>query len=81
MPPKRSHSLFARLSRMRSRVRRIKAEVSRLISVAKEKDLKFQLREARGLLLEAEDMMTPTVGHEDQQLVRKEEPAPELAHG
>ena len=51
MPPKRSHTLLSRLSRLRSRVRRIKSELSRAILVTTAKDLKFQLREVRGLLL------------------------------
>lgn len=66
--PKRSHGLFSRLTRLRARVKRIKNDVSRLASVATDRDLKIQLRTARDLLLEADDMMTPAAGHQDQDL-------------
>jgi len=66
--PKRSHGLFARLTRLRARCKRIKNDVTRLASVAVDKDLKMQLRTARDLLLEADDMMTPALEHEDQPL-------------
>ena len=82
MPVKRSHSLFSRLSRLRSRIRRVKAELSRLISVTKGKDLKFQLREVRGLLLEADDMLTPGPEQSDEPLrtpAATPDPAPAAA--
>ena len=66
--PKRSHGLFSRLTRLRARVKRIKNDVSRLSSVAIDKDLKMQLRTARDLLMEADDMMTPASDHQDQDL-------------
>jgi len=66
--PKRSHGLFQRLTRLRARVKRIKNDVTRLASVAIDKDLKMQLRTARDLLLEADDMMTPLPEHQDQPL-------------
>ena len=66
--PKRSHGLFSRLMRLRSRVKRVKNDVTRLAAIAIDKDLKMQLRTARDLLLEADDMMTPTSDHQDQPL-------------
>jgi hypothetical protein len=66
--PKRSHGLFSRLTRLRGRVKRIKNDVTRLAAVATDKDLKMQLRTARDLLLEADDMMLPAPEHLDQPL-------------
>jgi hypothetical protein len=66
--PKRSHGLFSRLTRLRGRVKRIKNDVARLAAVAADKDLKMQLRTARDLLLEADDMMLPAPDHQDQSL-------------
>jgi hypothetical protein len=53
---------------LRARARRIKNDVTRLASVAIDKDLKMQLRTARDLLMEADDMMTPAPNHTDQDL-------------
>lgn len=78
--PKRSHGLFSRLSRLRARVKRIKNDVTRLAAVAGDKDLKMQLRTARDLLLEADDMMTPASDHQDQEL-RIAAPAPAAPAG
>jgi hypothetical protein len=66
--PKRSHGLFSRLSRLRARLRRVKNDVTRLAGVSVDKDLKMQLRTARDLLMEADDMMTPAPEHSDQDL-------------
>jgi hypothetical protein len=66
--PKRSHGLFSRLGRLRARVKRIKNDVTRLAGVAVDRDLKMQLRTARDLLMEADDMMTPAPEHQDQPL-------------
>ena len=66
--PKRSHGRFSRLTRPRGRVKRIKNDVTRLAAVATDKDLKMQLRTARDLLLEADDMMLPAPDHQDQPL-------------
>jgi hypothetical protein len=66
--PKRSHGLFSRLTKLRARVKRIKNDVTRLAAIAIDKDLKMQLRTARDLLLEADDMMTPASEHQDQEL-------------
>ena len=66
--PKRSHGLFSRLTRLRARVKRIKNDVTRLASVAVDRDLKMQLRTARDLLMETDDMMTPAPEHTDQDL-------------
>lgn len=68
MPKKNPISLFQRLSKLRGRVKRIKNEVSRLAGIATSRDLKFQLRNARDALAEADDMMTPAPDHEDQPL-------------
>jgi hypothetical protein len=68
VPKKNPISLFQRLSKLRGRVKRIKNEVSRLAGIASSKDLKFQLRNARDALAEADDMMTPAPDHEDQPL-------------
>ncbi len=73
--PKRPHGLFHSLSRLRARARRINAELTRLGAIARDKEIKLQLREARDLLLEAEDMMTPGPEHEDQ-LLRGLAPSP-----
>jgi hypothetical protein len=66
--PKRSHGLFARLTRLRARLKRIKNDVTRLASVAVDKDLKMQVRTSRDMLMEADDMMTPSPEHADQNL-------------
>lgn len=66
--PRTIHGLFHPHSRLRSRVKRIKDGVSRLASFTQEKDLKFQLKQARDLLFQAADMMTPAPEHTDQPL-------------
>jgi hypothetical protein len=59
-------------------VKRIKNDVTRLSAVAVDKDLKMQLRTAKDLLMEADDMMTPAPDQEDQPLRNEKTDAPAL---
>ncbi len=72
MPRKNPPSLFQRLTRLRARLRRLRAELSYLAQIAGKssdphtaRDLKIQLRDARDQLRDAEDLLEPQSNHVD----------------
>jgi hypothetical protein len=82
MPKKRVLGLFSRLGRLKSRVRRLKAEVSFLAQVAGNssdartaRELKLQLRDARDQLRDVEDLLEPMSSHVDQPIGAAAEPS------
>ena len=85
MPKKNPKGVFHRLSRLRSRVRQIRTEISRVTAAVTERngtpaatDLKLQLRQARELLVELEEHLTPLPAHVDVPFGALRE---EAAHG
>jgi archaellum component FlaC len=82
MPKKRAQGLFSRLGRLRSRIRRLKAEVTYLAQVAGKsadahtaRELKLQLRDARDQLRDVEDLLEPSSSHIDQPIGAAAEPS------
>lgn len=72
MPKKNNPGVFHRLTRLRSRVRAIKIEITRLAAAVAERngtpaarDLKLQLSQARATLVEVEEHLTPLPAHID----------------
>jgi hypothetical protein len=72
MPKKNTNGVFHRLTRLRSRVRQIRTEIARIAAAVAERngtpaaaDLKLQLRQARELLTELEEHLTPLPAHHD----------------
>jgi hypothetical protein len=71
--PKKPTGLFHRLTRLRGRVRRMKAEVAFLARIAGNsgdvstaRDLKLQLRDARDQLSDVLELLEPMSNHVDQ---------------